>query len=75
MIDSETYALNLSVLRGNVEIVLEYGANPYVENDLGMNAFENCDIAGPFPSVNVYDVCINSFTLQIFLCGTTVATR
>ena len=26
-------------------------SNPYVENDLGMNAFEICDEAGPFPSV------------------------
>ena len=34
-----------------VKILLEYGADPYVENDLGMNAFEICDEAGPFPSV------------------------
>ena len=32
--------------------VLEFGADPYVENDLGMNAFEICDEAGPFPSVS-----------------------
>ena len=53
-IDSGTSALNLAVTRGDVEIVkilLEYGADPYVENDLGMNAFEICDEAGPFPSV------------------------
>ena len=53
-IDSGTTALNLAVLRGDVEIVkilLEYGADPNVENDLGMNAFEMCDEAGPFPSV------------------------
>ncbi len=39
---------------GDVEIVkilLENGADPYVENDLGMNAFDCCDKAGPFPSV------------------------
>ena len=54
VIRSGTSALNLAVLRGDVEIVkilLEYGADPYVENDLGMNAFEVCDEAGPFPSV------------------------
>ena len=53
-IDSGTSVLNLAVLRGDVEIVeilLEYGADPYVENDLGMNAFDICDEAGPFPSV------------------------
>ena len=53
-IESGTSALNLAVLRGDVEIVqilLEYGADPYVENDLGMDAFEICDEAGPFPSV------------------------
>ena len=49
-----TTALNFAVMRGDVEIVkilLENGADPYVENDLGMNAFEICDEAGPFPSV------------------------
>ena len=50
-----TTALNLALVRGDIEIVkilLEYGADPYVENDdLGMNAFEICDEAGPFPSV------------------------
>ena len=47
-------ALNYAVLRGDVEIVkilLEHGADPYVENSLGKNAFEICDEAGPFPSV------------------------
>jgi len=46
--------LNLAVIRGDVEIVkllLENGANPYVENDLGMNAFDVCDTVGPFPKV------------------------
>ena len=53
-IDSGTSSLNLAVARGDVEIVrilLENGADPYVENDLGMNAFKICDEAGPFPSV------------------------
>ena len=53
--DSGTSALNLAVIRGDVEIVkilLENGADPYVENDLGMNAFDICNKAGPFPSVN-----------------------
>jgi hypothetical protein len=31
--------------------LLENDANPYVENDLGMNAFEICEKCGPFPSV------------------------
>ena len=53
-IDSGTSALNLAVVRGDVEIakiLLENGADPYIENDLGMNAFKICDISGPFPSV------------------------
>ena len=53
--DSGSSALNLAVRRGDVEIVkilLENGADPYVENDLGMNAFDICNMAGPFPSVN-----------------------
>ena len=52
--ESGTTALNLAVGRGDVEIVkilLENGADPYIENDLGMNAFDMCDEAGPFPSV------------------------
>ena len=27
------------------------GVNPYIENDLGMNAFDICEKFGPFPSV------------------------
>ena len=53
-LESGTTALNLAVMRGDVEIVkilLENGADPYIENDLGMNAFELCEKAGPFPSV------------------------
>ena len=49
-----TTALNKAVTRGDVEIVkilLENGADPYVENYLGMNVFGICDEAGPFPSV------------------------
>ena len=49
-----TTALSYAVMRGDVEIVkilLENGADPYIENDLGMNAFDLCDKAGPFPSV------------------------
>eukprot|EP00938_MAST-03A_sp_MAST-3A-sp1_P004123 g4123.t1 len=41
-------------MRGDIEIVkilLENGADPYVENDLGMNAFDICNMAGPFASV------------------------
>jgi len=53
-------ALHYAARRGDVEIVkllLEAGADPYVENDLGMNAFEICEKSGPFPSVTkaLYD--------------------
>eukprot|EP00938_MAST-03A_sp_MAST-3A-sp1_P002694 g2694.t1 len=54
-VESGTTALNIAVMRGDIEIVkilLENGADPYVENDLGMNAFDICNKAGPFPSVN-----------------------
>ena len=53
-INSGTTPLNFAVGRGDVEIVkllLEAGANPNIENDLGMNAFEICKKFGPFPSV------------------------
>ena len=53
-VESETTALNRAVMRGDIEIVkilLENGADPYIENDLGMNAFDTCKDAGPFPSV------------------------
>ena len=52
--EAGTTALNFAVIRGDVEIVkilLENGADPYIENDLGMNAFEICVHTGPFPSV------------------------
>ena len=47
-------ALNHAVIRGDVEtvnILLENGADPFLENDLGMNAFDICEKAGPFPSI------------------------
>jgi len=53
-INAGTTPLNYAVVRGDVEIVkllLEAGADPYVENDLGMNAFKICEKFGPFPSV------------------------
>ena len=53
-LESVITALNYAVVRGDVEIVkilLENGADPYVENDLGMNAFDICEKFGPFPSV------------------------
>ena len=49
-----TTALNIAAWRGDVEIVkilLENGADPCVENDLGMNALDICEKFGPFPSV------------------------
>ena len=54
-IDAGTTPLNLAVIRGDVEIVkllLENGADPYIENALGMNAFEICLKFGPFPRVH-----------------------
>ena len=53
-VESGTIAMNIAVMRGDIEIVkilLENGADPYVENDLGMNAFDICNMAGPFASV------------------------
>ena len=53
-IERRTTALNYAVLRGDLEIVkilLENGADPYIENDLGLNAFDFCDKYGPFPKV------------------------
>ena len=53
-VESGTTALNQAVMRGDVEIVkilLENGADPYIENDLRMNAFDMCNNAGPFPTV------------------------
>ena len=44
-----TTALNFAVMRGDVEIVkilLDNGADPYVQNDLKMNAFDICEKAG-----------------------------
>ena len=49
-----TTALNYAVMRGDVEIVkilLENGADPYVENDLRMNAFDVCERFGPYPRI------------------------
>ena len=53
-VESGTTALNQAVMRGDVEIVkilLKNGADPFIKNDLGMNAFKICDMSGPFPSV------------------------
>ena len=53
-IDAGITPLHAAVSRGDVEIaklLLEAGANPYVENDLGMNVFKICKTFGPFPSV------------------------
>ena len=53
-----TTPLYYAVKRGDaeiVEILMQHGAkacaDPYVENDLGMNAFEICEAFGPFPRI------------------------
>jgi len=47
-------ALHYAARRGDVEIVkllLEAGADPYLTNNMGLNAFEICEKFGPFPRV------------------------
>ena len=47
-------ALHYAARRGDVEIVtllLEAGADPYIENEMGLNSFEMCEKYGPFLSV------------------------
>ena len=53
-ITSGSTPLAMAIIRGDVELcrlALESGADPYIENGLGMNAFEICEKSGPFPSV------------------------
>ena len=48
-------ALHYAARRGDVEIVtllLEAGADPYVENEMGLNSFDITRKFGPFPSVS-----------------------
>ena len=48
-------ALHYAARRGDVEIVkllLEAGADPYIENEMGLNSFDISDKFGPFPSVS-----------------------
>ena len=48
-------ALHYAVRRGDLEVVkllLRHGANPYVQNDLGMDAFKVCMEYGPFPKIH-----------------------
>ena len=47
-------ALHYAARRGDVEIVkllLEAGADPYIENEMGLNSFDISDKFGPFPSI------------------------
>ena len=47
-------ALHYAVRRGDSEIVkmlLDAGADPYIESDLGLDAFQICEKFGPFPRV------------------------
>lgn len=47
-------ALHYAARRGDEEIVkllLDAGADPYLENEMGVNVFKICEMSGPFPSV------------------------
>ena len=47
-------ALHYAARRGDVEIVkllLEAGADPHLENEMGLNSFDISEKFGPFPSV------------------------
>ena len=47
-------ALHYAARRGDVEIVtllLEAGADPYLENEMGLNSFDITEKFGPFPNV------------------------
>jgi ankyrin repeat protein len=47
-------ALHYAARRGDVEIVkllLEAGADAYMKNEMGLNAFDISDKFGPFPTV------------------------
>ena len=47
-------ALHYAARRGDVEIVellLEHGADPYIENEMGLNSFDITQKFGPFPRV------------------------
>ena len=47
-------ALHYAARRGDVEIVtllLEAGADPYIENEMGLNSFDITKKFGPFPRV------------------------
>ena len=47
-------ALHYAARRGDVEIVkllLESGADPYIDNEMGLNSFDITRKFGPFPSV------------------------
>jgi len=53
-LEAGTTSLNRAVGRGDVEVVrllLNSGADPYIQSDLGVNAFKICEKLGPFPSV------------------------
>ena len=47
-------ALHYAARRGDAEFVgllLKHGADPYIENEMGLNSFDIADKFGPFPSV------------------------
>jgi len=49
-----TTSLHQVVMRGDVEnakILLDFGADPYIKNDLGFDSFDLCEKFGPFPRV------------------------
>ena len=34
-----------------VKLLLDAGADPYLENEMGVNVFNICEMSGPFPNV------------------------
>ena len=58
-----TTALSYAVMRGDEDLtrlLLKYGADPRIKNDMGLNAMDLCEKYGPYPNVLR---CLNSFSL------------
>ena len=49
-----TTALSYAVMRGDddlTKLLLKYGADPRIKNDMGLNALDLCNKYGPYPNV------------------------